>query len=72
MTRAAQRLLDEALRLSPTERIELAHTLLKSAVGSPSSDVRLRRARWQALETARGVVRLGGDAVLDCELLYDG
>jgi hypothetical protein len=71
MTQAAEKLLTEALRLSPTERVELAHRLLKSAADSPSGDVRLGRARWETLGAARGIVHLGGDAVADCERLYD-
>lgn len=73
MTRPAEELLAEALRLSPAERSELAHRLLKSTAGSsPGGGVRAGRARWETLQAARGVVHLGGDAVEDCERLYDG
>ena len=27
---------------------------------------------WEAWESARGIVNLGGDAVADCDRLYDG
>lgn len=27
---------------------------------------------WSSLQTSRGVVTLGGDAVADCDSLYDG
>ncbi len=72
MTRAAEKLLAEALRLSPNERVALARRLLKSAEDASSSDVQRGRARWDTLDAARGVVRLGGDAAADCEHLYDG
>jgi len=72
VTRAAQKLLAEALRLPPTERAELAHRLLESTEAGASSDVRRGRARWETLRTARGIVRIGGDAVADSERLYDG
>jgi hypothetical protein len=36
-----------------------------------STDSR-RRARWQRLRALAGVVDLGGNALEDCERLYDG
>ncbi|WP_394826060.1 hypothetical protein [Pendulispora albinea] len=29
-------------------------------------------ASWDTLDSLRGVVRLGGDAIEDCDRLYDG
>lgn len=62
---AAEKLYDEVLKLPPRERRMLALRLLASASEEPT-------ASWETLESLRGVVHLGGNAIDDCERLYDG
>jgi hypothetical protein len=71
----AERLYDEAMKLPPSERRALALRVLAS-VGEDGAAVehpdRGPTASWETIESLRGVVHLGGNAVEDCERLYDG
>jgi hypothetical protein len=62
--------LEEALELPDEERQALALRLRNEAKKAHPS--RGAVISWDALRRARGVVQLGGDAVADCERLYDG
>jgi hypothetical protein len=42
-----------------------------TAISDEGADQR-RRGRWQRLRALAGVVDLGGNALEDCEQLYDG
>jgi hypothetical protein len=71
---AAEKLYDEMIKLPPHERRALALRVLASvasdganAAGTLSSGV----ASWETIESLRDVVRLGGNAVDDCNRLYD-
>jgi len=50
--------------------IEAAEREAARARASESADVR-RRERWQRLRELAGVVDIGGNALEDCERLYD-
>ncbi len=70
MTAATEKLLTEALRLPPRDRAELARLLAESV--EEKGAIHKGRASWASVRAAIGVVHLGGDAVKDCEQLYDG
>ena len=60
MSKTAQKVLDEALRLQLAERAELAAELLASLDGEPDEDV---EAAWAAeIERRAARARSGGDA----------
>lgn len=40
-------------------------------ISKMSSPGRLRTIPWEELDKVRGIIRLGGDAVEDCDALYD-
>lgn len=71
----AEKLYDEVIKLSPSERRSFALRVLAS-VASDGEQVtppdRGRKASWKTIESLRGVVQLGGNAVDDCDHLYDG
>ena len=73
---AAEKLYDEAIKLSPEERRELALRVLASVgadVGKQATQSEGRAAAsWETIESLRGAVHLGGNAVDDCDQLYDG
>lgn len=73
---AAKKLYDEAIKLSPEERREFALRVLAS-VGSDDRSQAMQAegrgvASWETVESLRGAVHLGGNAVDDCDQLYDG
>lgn len=72
---AAEKLYDEAIKLPPRERASFALRVLAS-VPEDARDVaqpeRGPTASWETIESLRGVVHLGGNAVDDCDRLYDG
>jgi len=69
---AAEKLYDEAIKLPPQERHKLALRVLASVAkeGVPL-DRPTGAASWETIESLRGVVHLGGNAVDDCDRLYD-
>lgn len=69
---AAEKLYDEVLKLPPHERRMLALRLLASAPEEPAQPDRGSTASWETIDSLRGVVHLGGNAIDDCERLYDG
>ena len=69
---AAEKLFDEVLKLPPHERRMFALRVLASAPEEPARPEREPTASWETLESLRGVVHLGGNAIDDCERLYDG
>ena len=73
---AAEKLYDEAVKLSPAERREFALRVLASIsadVGKQAAQSEGRRAAsWETIESLRDAVHLGGNAVDDCDQLYDG
>ncbi|HRI66031.1 MAG TPA: hypothetical protein PK156_17405 [Polyangium sp.] len=64
---AAEKLYEDAIKLPLEERRKFALRLLAS-----TSDVSAPTSSWETLDSLRGIVRLGGNAVEDCERLYDG
>lgn len=71
MTNAAERILQEALRLDEEERVTVARKLLES-LGRSTPTSAETKASWRSLREAAGAVALGGDAIEDTERLYDG
>ncbi|MBL8600825.1 MAG: hypothetical protein JNK72_02780 [Myxococcales bacterium] len=73
---AAKKLFDEVIKLSAEERREFALQVLASVgeddVSQPSRTQRVGAASWETIDSLRGVVHLGGNAVDDCNGLYDG
>lgn len=77
---AAEKLYDEAMKLPPAERRTLALRVLATvAAAGPAPTPRAeephlqgRTASWETIQSLRGVMHLGGNAVEDCERLYDG
>jgi hypothetical protein len=63
-----------------TERARLVHALAqlpdeerRAIVADARREARRNvTLAWASLRAARGVVSLGGDAVVDCDRLYDG
>jgi hypothetical protein len=70
---AAEKLYDEAIKLPPSERRSLALRVLATVI-EDGRDAAQRgpTASWETIESLRGVVHLGGNALEDCERLYDG
>lgn len=64
---AAEKLYEDAIKLPPEERRKFALRLLAS-----SAEGTAPTTSWETLDSLRGVVHLGGNAVEDCERLYDG
>jgi hypothetical protein len=62
--------LEQAIELPESERRALASRVRDELRAAR----RPRRGAlsWESLERAQGVVHLGGDAVEDCDRLYDG
>ncbi len=59
--------------LSDAERRQVVASAERIASNDAKPDTMERRkARWAKLRALAGVVNLGGDAVEDCERLYDG
>ncbi len=52
-------------RLSEDERHKIVSAAEEEAGAAPSLS-------WSSLRRARAAVRLGGDAIADCDSLYDG
>jgi hypothetical protein len=70
----AEKLYDEVIKLPPHERHTLALRVLASVVGDggiAAGSENRGVASWETIESFRGVVRLGGNAVDDCDQLYD-
>jgi hypothetical protein len=72
---AAEKLYDEAMKLPESERRALAvrvlATVAKASAEAPEPP-RRRTVSWETFESLRGVVNIGGNALEDCERLYDG
>lgn len=69
---AAEKLYEEAIKLPPHERRILALRVLASAPEDDGDAARSEpapAASWETIESLRGVVHLGGNAVEDCERL---
>ena len=64
---AAEKLYEDAIKLPPEERRLFALRLLASTpeTSAPTTS-------WETIDALRGVVHFGGNAVEDCERLYDG
>lgn len=62
--------MEKALELPDDERRLLAERLRDEV--TKARGVRGPVASWSSLRRARGAVQLGGDAVVDCDRLYDG
>lgn len=74
MGNAAEKLFDEAIKLPPSERRTLALRVLASVGDEGQKAAQPERkdvASWETIESLRGVVHLGGNAVDDCDRLYD-
>jgi len=72
---AAEKLYEEAIKLPPGERRSLALRVLASVPeegGGAAQPERGPTASWETIDSLRGAVHLGGNAVEDCERLYDG
>jgi hypothetical protein len=72
---AAETLYAEVLKLPPHKRRSLALRVLASIPEEgEATEAREQGATvsWQMIESLRGVVHLGGNAVDDCDRLYDG
>ncbi|MEI7894078.1 MAG: hypothetical protein WCI05_13370 [Myxococcales bacterium] len=69
---AAEKLYDEAIKLPPRERRIFALRVLASAPEDAAQPDHGSTAAWETIDSLRGVVHLGGNAVEDCERLYDG
>lgn len=72
---AAEKLYDQAIKLPPGERREFALRVLATVAddGKQATQAEGRgTASWETIESLRGVVHLGGNAVEDCDQLYDG
>lgn len=71
----AERLYDQVIKLPPGERRSFALRVLASVANDGESVTPSghgRNASWKTIESLRGVVHLGGNAVEDCDQLYDG
>lgn len=68
----AEQLYHEVIKLPPRERRLFALRVLESAPEDTEQRERRPTASWETIESLRGVVHLGGNAVVDCERLYDG
>lgn len=66
MGNAAEKLYEDLIRLPVEERRALALRVLATTSDSAPT------TSWETLDELRGVVRLGGNALDDCERLYDG
>jgi hypothetical protein len=72
---AAEKLYDEAIKLPASERRTFALRVLATVVDDGRDAAQPERAptaSWETIESLRGVVHLGGNALEDCERLYDG
>ena len=72
---AAEKLFDEVIKLPPRERRAFALRVLATAPEDGRDAQQPQRgpaASWATIDSLRGVVHLGGNAVDDCERLYDG
>ena len=65
---ALKPLVDGLAALPPEDR----ERVIVAARDAAGRKARVRRVPWEHLRRARGIVRLGGDAVEDCNALYDG
>jgi hypothetical protein len=62
------KLVEQLKNLDPEQR-----SLVIDAAQKAANDTkRWPTMPWDVFEKARGIVSLGGDAVADCEALYDG
>ncbi len=72
---AAEKLYQEAMKLPESERRALASrvlaTVAQAGAGAPEP-ARPRTVSWETFESLLGVVNIGGNALEDCERLYDG
>jgi hypothetical protein len=72
---AAEKLYDEVIKLPPRERRSFALRVLASVPeegGRVAQPERGPTASWETIDALRGAVHLGGNALEDCERLYDG
>jgi hypothetical protein len=70
----AEKLFDEAIKLPPQARRAFALRVLASVAnegGESAPPTRGVTASWETIAALRGVVHLGGNAVEDCDRLYD-
>ncbi len=68
---AALRSLAAELGKLPQEDRELVISTARAESATGSGTVR-RAISWESLMSARGIVSFGGNAVDDCDALYDG
>jgi hypothetical protein len=64
---AAEKLYQDAIKLPPEVRRKIALRLLASTTAEATSTT-----SWETLDELRGIVHLGGNALEDCDRLYDG
>ncbi len=72
---AAEKLYEEVIKLPPGERRSFALRVLASVPeegGGAAPPERGTTASWETIDSLRGAVHLGGNALEDCEQLYDG
>lgn len=64
---AAEKLYQAMIKLSAEEQRQIALRLLANtaAEAAPATS-------WETLDELRGIVHLGGNALEDCDRLYDG
>ena len=63
----AEQLYDEVIKLPPRERRMFALRLLASVPEESEQAEQGATASWETIESLRGVVHLGGNAVEDCD-----
>jgi hypothetical protein len=69
----AEKLYEEAIKLPPRERRIFALRVLASAPEEEAAQPeRGPTTSWETIQSLQGVVHLGGNAIDDCERLYDG
>jgi hypothetical protein len=71
----AEKLLEEAIKLPPEARRAFALRVLASVAdegGESAPPTRGVTASWETIAALCGVVYLGGNAVEDCDRLYEG
>jgi hypothetical protein len=71
----AEKVYDDAMKLPASERRTIALRLLASVPGPEKEapqPAHRPTASWATIESLRGVVHFGGNALEDCDRLYDG
>jgi hypothetical protein len=62
------KLVEQLTKLGPDQRSRVIDAAQKAA----NDAKRWPTMPWDIFEKSHGIVSLGGDAVVDCEMLYDG